>query len=305
MRLYLGIDGGQSGTTALIGDESGRVIGEGQAGPCNHVGASERREKFFSAVGDSVREAAAQAGVPEVFAACCAGFSGGFADKDAFTRELIRADHFLITHDAHIALAGATGGGPGIVTIAGTGSIAYGRNGQNRIARAGGWGYIFGDEGSAFDLVRQALRALLREEEGWGNQGASNSISALREALLEATGSRDMHALLHRFYTDEYPRERVAALAPLIDLAATAGDQIAAAILSKAAQSLAGIAASVRRQLFAENEAANIHYIGGVFQSEALLQRFRLLLELDGCTHVKPPQYEPARGALIEALRLA
>jgi len=159
MPLYLGIDGGQSGTTALIGDESGRVVGRGKAGPCNHARASEGRRKFLAALRDSI--SAAIQGDPE-FAAACMGFSGGPDDKEALAREVVRAERYLITHDAHIALVGATGGAPGIIVIAGTGSIAFGRNAAGKSARAGGWGYVFGDEGGAFDLVRQALRAVLR-----------------------------------------------------------------------------------------------------------------------------------------------
>ena len=164
MRLYLGVDGGQSSTTALIGDESGRVLGTGRAGPCNHAAAGEGRRKFIAALTDSVHDAALAADLNEslTFAAACLGLSGGPDDKDALARELIRAEHYLITHDAHIALAGATGGGPGIITIAGTGSIAFGRNAAGQIARAGGWGYVFGDEGSGFDLVRQSLRRATR-----------------------------------------------------------------------------------------------------------------------------------------------
>src|SRR5262245_18305288 len=108
--LYLGIDGGQSSDAALIGDAESRVIGEGRGGPCNHVGAAERRTKFFSAVGDSVRAAAEQAGILDPlqvgFASVCAGFSGGSADKSPLLPELIRAEHYQITHDAHIALVG-------------------------------------------------------------------------------------------------------------------------------------------------------------------------------------------------------
>jgi N-acetylglucosamine kinase-like BadF-type ATPase len=293
MKLYLGIDGGQSSTTALIGDETGRVLGEGSAGPCNHVGAPERRAKFFSAVGESVRLAAEQAGVRAEFAAVCAGFSGGSADKDALTRELIKADRYFITHDAHIALAGATAGTPGIIVIAGTGSIGYGRNAAGVIARAGGWGYVFGDEGGAFDIARQALRAVLRHEEGWGPP------TALRALLLDAETSAN--TLLHRCYTPDYPRERVAEFARLVDQAASAGDAVAASILDRAAQELATLAAAVRRQLFAEEEAAHVHYIGGVFASAALLARFRMLLELDGATSVLPPALSPAEGALLEA----
>ena len=274
------------------------MLGEGVAGPCNHVGASERRAKFFSAVGDSLRMAAQQAGVEPVFAAMCAGFSGGAEDKDALTRELIRAERYLITHDAHIALAGATGGGPGIIVISGTGSIAYGRNAAGKTARAGGWGYVFGDEGGAFDLARHALRAILRHEEGWGPP------TTLRAVLLDATGTTSANQLLHCCYMPEYPRERVAQLAMAVDAAAAEGDAVAQSILDRAAQELATLAAAVRRQLFQENEPTNIHFVGGTFASEPLLARFRMLLDLDGVSQVLQPKFGPAMGALLEAVRL-
>lgn len=298
MRVFLGIDGGQSSTTALIGDEAGRVLGEGRAGPCNHVEEPGRRAKFVAAIGESVQEAIRQAGVAPGFAAVCAGFSGGAADKDSLTRELIRAERYLVTDDAHIALAGATGGSPGIIVIAGTGSIAYGRNAAGKTARAGGWGYVVGDEGGAFDLARQALRAILRHEEGWGPP------TALRSLLLSETGAVTANDLLHRFYTADYPRERAAQLAPLIDRAAAGGDPVATGILDGAAQALATIAAAVKRQLFSANDPTGIHYIGGVFQSERLLAKFRLLAELDGQNKVQPPLGTPAHGALTEARRL-
>jgi N-acetylglucosamine kinase-like BadF-type ATPase len=299
MRLYLGIDGGQSSTTALIAGEDGRVLGEGRAGPCNHVEEAGRRAKFFAAVGDSVREAARQAGVPERFTAVCAGFSGGAADKDALTRQLIQAEHYWITHDARIALTGATAGGPGIIVIAGTGAIAYGVNAAQREARAGGWGYIFGDEGGAFDLVRQALRAALQYEEGWGPP------TALHAILLEATGAASANELLHRCYTAELPREAVAALGPEVDRAAAMGDAVAAALLDQAARALATLATAVQRQLFGEGASCAIHYSGGVFSSERVLTRFRMLCELSGEARVLPPRLSPAQGALIEARRIA
>lgn len=242
--------------------------------------------------------AAEQAGVTAKFTAVCAGFSGGGADKDALTRELIQAEHYCITHDAHIALAGATAGAPGMIIIAGTGSIAYGRNAAGVTARAGGWGYVFGDEGGAFDLVRQSLRAILRHEEGWGHP------TELRATLLAATNSASANELLHRCYTADYPRERVAQLAPLVDQAARAGDPVACSIIDGAAQTLAMLTAAVQRQLFGEDEPANVHYIGGVFASEPLLMRFRMLTELSGTTHVLAPIHSPAQGALIEATRL-
>ena len=150
------------------------------------------------------------------------------------------AEKYAITNDALIALVGATGGEPGVVTIAGTGSIAFGRNAEGRTARAGGWGYLLGDEGGGFDLVRRALRAVLRQEEGWG------PATVLREALLEAAEARDAHDLMHRVYTEEYPRARVAGFARLVDDVANAGDLVAREIMGGAAQALATFALAVR-----------------------------------------------------------
>jgi N-acetylglucosamine kinase-like BadF-type ATPase len=375
VKFFLGVDGGQSSTTALIGDENGRILGVGRAGPCNHAGAAEGREKFVQALSACVGDALAQASeaVPATeatasaiqFECACLGFSGGPADKEALAREIVDAKHYAFTHDALIALSGATAGGHGVVSIAGTGSIAFGRNSVGRTARAGGWGYTFGDEGGAFDLVRKAVRAALRFEEGWGPP------TALRDALLDAAGAgptqlrrdstersplelrrdsmersplelrrdgapsgserspsdfgrdsmerssshgypgRDadgagsINDLLHRLYTDEFPRARIAAFAPLVDEVALAGDAVARDILNGAAQSLATIAAAVREQLFAPGEIVTVSYAGGAFRSAMLLERFRLLVELADGNRVTAPRFGPAAGALIEAYRLA
>jgi len=302
MRLYLGVDGGQSGTTAVIGDETGRILGQGEAGPCNHAAAGEGRAKLQHAVTESLAAACAQAGLDPAsldFAAACFGMSGGPDDKREILAAILRTRRLIVTTDAVTALAGATSTGQGIVVIAGTGSIASGRNATQRTARAGGWGYIFGDEGGAFDIVRQALRAALRMEEGWGPP------TRLREMLLDSTAARDVNQALHQFYTDEWPRSRVATLAPLVDAAAIDGDPIAAHILHAAAQDLALLAASVRAQLWSAGDAVEIAYIGGVFQSRTLLERFRALVELQPADRCIPPRRGPAEGALLEAIRSA
>src|ERR1017187_6342960 len=131
MRLFLGVDGGQSGTTALIGDEAGRVLGAGSGGPCNHAEAAEGRQKLLRAVGDSVAAACAQAGLdaragrpPHApagagcpspaattkkagldaravrFAAACFGMSGGPEDKQAILQQILPADVVVVTDDA-------------------------------------------------------------------------------------------------------------------------------------------------------------------------------------------------------------
>ena len=297
---FLGVDGGQTSTVALIGDEAGRILGAGRAGPCNHVRAEAGRAKFLSAMTGCLRAACEQADLDPGtirFEAACLGFSGGPADKEAILKEILRVRRLVVTHDALIALAGATAGRPGIITIAGTGSIAFGRNAAEQFARAGGWGYVFGDEGGGFDLTRQALRAALRFEEGWGQP------TALHKMLLQATGAINANDLLHRFYTTDFPRPRVAGFARLVDEAARAGDEVALEILHHAGGQLAELAGAVRGQLFGKSEPAYVSCVGGVFTSAILLERYRALVELEEENRFVPRRYGPAVGALLEAFR--
>lgn len=302
--LFLGVDGGQSATTAVIGDERGNIVGWGSAGPCNHVADAEARAKFLRVMRECVSHAAAQAGFePGLsrwrFEAACLGMSGGPEDKASLLHELIESGHTTITHDAAIALAGATSGEPGIIVVAGTGSMAFGQNARGETARSGGWGFIFGDEGGAFDIARQALRAVLREHEGWGAH------TALTPALLEAAGAADASEMLHLFYTAAWPRARVAGLAKIVSRIAEEGDPIALRLLQQAAQELALLAGSVRRQLWNENQPVTVSWAGGVFESAPLLERFRMLISLEPGAVCEPPQHGPAAGALLLAYRSA
>ncbi len=233
------------------------------------------------------------------FRAACLGMSGGPDDKAGLLAEVLEAEHLDVTHDGRIALAGAMSGGPGAIVISGTGTIAFGQDGKSRTARAGGWGYVFGDEGGGFDLVRQAVRAALREQEGWGPR------TPLTPALLAETAVANANALVHLFYTSEWPRSRVAALAPVVNRIAEEGDPVALGILHQSAQALAMLAGAVRRQLWEQDEPSRLAWIGGTFRSAILLERFRTLVELDGMVTTSPPDHAPAMGALILAYRAA
>ena len=281
---FLGVDGGQSGTTAVVGDETGRIVGVGRSGPCNHVATEQGRTRFLTSLSGAV----AATGVSH-FRSACLGFSGGPKDKDSLTREIVKSECYSIVNDAVTALAGALAGEPGVVMIAGTGSIAFGRNASGEEARAGGWGYVFGDEGGAFDLVRRALRAALQYEEGWG------PATTLRDALLHAEGADSANDLLHLFYTDRYPRSRVATLAPLVGQCAESGDAVAASILDECTDALATIAKATCAKL----GVSRVSYVGGVFQNARILARFRMLV------NAQAPLYGPAVGALLEAYRIA
>lgn len=299
-RCYLGVDGGQSSTTALIADENGRIIGEGHGGPCNHVSGAEAETKFNAALGPALLQAGMEACFDpriQAFASACFGFSGGPEDKEIYARQLVDSEKYKFTHDAEIALTGATEGQPGIIIIAGTGSMAFGRNEAGKTARAGGWGYIFGDEGGAFDLTRRAVRAALQYEEGWG------PASRLRQLLLEATAAPDANTLLHRFY-GSLSRQYAASLAPLVTQAAEDGDAPACEIVDAAVQALVRFIQGVYRNLFRDRETVPVAYIGGVFQSALMRESLvRRVQESIGCP-AGPPRFGPATGAVLEALRL-
>ena len=298
--IFLGVDGGQSSTTALVGSADGTVLGAGIGGPCNHATAAEGRDKLMRAVRECVGAALREAALPgdTRFRVACFGMSGGPADKRAILAEILPADQLVVTDDAVIALSGAMAGGEGVIAIAGTGSIAFGRDAAGLTARAGGWGYIFGDEGGAFDIARRALRAALRAEEGWGPS------TALTQMLLAKTGMRNMNAVLHLFYTPEWPRSRVARLAREVSAAAEAGDAVARAIVERCGVELAEFARAVAQRLWSAGTPVRVAHIGGVFTSPVLYERYRKEIEQSGYMSAAP-LLGPAAGALLEAYRAA
>src|SRR5438445_1390170 len=172
MPYFLGVDGGASKTAALVTDDSGKTLGDGVAGPSNHlrVGIETAARNIERAVNKAL--VAADVTSREIVWAYC-GIAG--ADHPAHRQEVIDSlsiffprGNFTVDNDARIALTGAVGYGGGVVVIAGTGSVAFGRNEAGQETRAGGWGPIVGDEGSGFGIARAALGAIVRAWDGRG-----------------------------------------------------------------------------------------------------------------------------------------
>jgi len=297
--LYLGVDGGQTTTKAVIGDSSGRVLGTGFGGQSNHAKGPEGRTRLIEAVSASVSEACRNAGMAREaveFDAACLGFTGGIDGKQEILSTFLKCRKLIVTDDLTIALSGAHADQPGIITIAGTGSVSMGRNACGRVARAGGWGYAFGDEGGAWGIVREAMRAALRMDEEWGPP------TLLRALLLQAAGETDLHTLRRKLYTEDYPRPRVAGFARLVSEAAQQGDSVALEILESAADHLVSLTQVVRKRLFAAADPVNVSSIGGVFQSSIIRARFISQLEADSAFHIVAPRQEPPVGALLLAI---
>ena len=194
MPYYLGIDGGGTKTTCAVGDDS-HLIATATTGPSNivRVGEAQARESLQQ----SVRQACAAAGITpaEVSCTCVGGSGAARPELAAIVRDSlaeILATPIDVVGDMQIALEAAFDTGPGVIVIAGTGSIAYGRDAQGTTARAGGWGFAIGDEGSAHWIGRAAVSAVLRASDprdGTPQRDAPRESSlSLSAALLKAWG---------------------------------------------------------------------------------------------------------------------
>lgn len=301
MSYFLGIDGGGTKTTCAVGDES-HLLAAATAGPSNIVRVGEG--KAGESLHQCVRQACAAAGiVPEDVARTCIGGSGAAQPELAkIVRSLlaeILATPIEVVGDMQIALEAAFDTGPGIVVIAGTGSIAYGRDQQGRTARAGGWGFAIGDEGSAHWIGRKAVSAVLRAAD---LSDANCAKSALVTSLLKAWGVTSIADLARA--ANSVPPPNFAALFPAI---AASSDDLATQVLTEAGRELAEVAAVVIRRLFAKDHSGEVPLAmtGGVFRYAAMVRQvfYNELRALDPRVELNPQVVEPVEGALRMARR--
>jgi N-acetylglucosamine kinase-like BadF-type ATPase len=299
VRYVLGIDAGGTKTVCLLADEQGRVIAEARAAGANLQAAGELEvEKVLhqvmeDAIGD-------RAILPQ---AVCLGIAGVDRDEDsaimrAIMRRIAYKARTLVVNDALVALVAGAGAEPGLVLIAGTGSIAYGRNRDGRAARAGGWGYVLGDEGSGYWIGRRALGAVVRQSDQRGRA------TLLTGRLLQHFGIAKPQDLVQVVYYRNLRPSAIAALAVHVSEAAQAGDAVALEILAEGADELFGAARSVISRLGLEAEAFVCVLAGGIFQAVPWLGdqlRTRLIDAAPGCRVTRLAE-EPARGAVQLAL---
>src|SRR6202171_1989080 len=302
--LFLGIDGGQSHTEAVVADGKGKIFGRGRAGASNHANEPGGRERLRLAVSDSASEALRVAALPPLdkiqFVSVHCGMTGGGASKEQVIRSLLRARQITIGHDAPIALAGATGCEAGIVVIAGTGSVAYGENARGGCAQVGGWGYVFGDEGGGFGIALQAVRRAAQVEDG-----LSNATSLVR-LTLQHFKVTDLRNLVQAVYCGRLARDEFAAFAQTVHDAGLSGLREAREIIKASTESLADSAAAVARKLnFAETEM-HLFCVGGMFRGVMFWRTFEEALKNRlPAAQVLAPRFEPVIGALLLAYRAA
>jgi len=236
-------------------------------------------------------------------AAICLGIAGVDREDEARTvRAIMRRigykSRVLVVNDALIALVAGAQDAPGIVIIAGTGSIVYGRNAAGEAARAGGWGHMIGDEGSGYWIGREALAAVMRAADGRG------PATQLGGDILAHFAVDDESRLPRIVYDRDQPRMSVAALGPIVERAAELGDAVATRILERAADELVLAAGSVASQLNMRGDLFTFFLAGGIFRVVPWLSRElpRRLVEVAPRGQVQILDEEPAVGAVWLAL---
>ena len=318
MSNVLGIDGGGTKTTCVLMDETGKIIGRGEAGPSNYqsIGVDTAKQAIQLAIKNAVLAAKVEQNLP--VKAICLGLAGVGRPQDIKIVEdivkdlvtqlqlyenlpiefLLKPETTLIYNDSQIALVGGIGKPIGIAVIAGTGSHIFGQNHQGKTKRVGGWGYILGDEGSGYDIAIQGLKAALKSFDG------RLEFTTLTEQFQINLNLKSIENLVEVVYRRGWGVKEIAALAPIVDREAAAGDRIALNIIDNAATELALATQVAISALFDKTEAYEIVTIGGAWKGTAnLREKFE-----DSISAIAPlatiiwPRHEPACGAGLLAI---
>src|SRR5580658_733271 len=295
-----------------VGDES-LLLATVTAGPSNitRVGPTRARKALHVAI----RQACAQAKIaPQQVQRACIGVAGAGREEIAGVVRKIVAEivsgEIEVVGDMEIALAAAFGAGPGAIVIAGTGSIAFGRDAQGRTARAGGWGFAVSDEGSAHWIGRAAVNAVLHAADQVGEERAENDrewpAARLFRELKTAWSVNSLEQLARKANTNA----DFAVLFPAVLAAAEAGDAVARQVNAQAAGELAQLAGIVLRRLFPLQRSAALSAVpmamaGGVFRHAAMIRElfYNEVRAANPEVVLNPEVVDPVHGALQMARR--
>ena len=296
MRLFVGIDGGGSKTDCVVANEQ-EVLGRFTAGTSK-----------ISRVGKEAATASLRAAVQGAFYAAktssegvqhtCLGIAGssqpGVAEWAKQTLASLMPGGVTVVGDHIVAHEAAFHGKDGVLIIAGTGSIVYGRNSNGKTLRAGGWGPVVSDEGSGDWIGRNAVNAALL-----GN--ADGEKGALFADICKAWEAHTADDIIR--IANSYPPPNFAALFPYVIDACNAGDQLAVDVIRRGGSQLGAIVLLVMRQLWNESDSVTIATAGGAITNSERLRFMvenRILSEWSGANFRHDP-IDPAQGALYIA----
>jgi N-acetylglucosamine kinase-like BadF-type ATPase len=304
--MYLGVDGGGTKTALCLLREDGRIAARARAPSCYYF--TEGIDLVGRVLRQGIDEVCEMASImPADIRYAFFGLptygevSADVSALDAAPGGILGHGRYACNNDMVCGWAGSLGGIDGINVISGTGSMTYGERAGTGI-RVGGWGELFGDEGSAYWIAIKGLNAYSRMSDGRLPVGPLHE--TLRTHLALEADLDLVDVVLNRWRGG---RSEIAALSRVVAGAAEEGDECAARILSEAADELAGLVDTTRRRLdFGPDQEVPVSYSGGVFNARPVVEGFEAALKhLHDGYELREPLYSPVVGAAIYAAKLA
>lgn len=302
MEVVIGLDMGASKTSCVVADLKAKPLSHALSGPSNLNSCGI--DGFQAALRKALCGALSPlASLNPVILAVGLGVAGleGFQEREPVEKAIkaVLKGHnpvILIESDASMALLGALGRKPGILVLAGTGSIALGRNEAGEVMRVGGFGYLLGDEGSGFELGQRGIRAALRSFDGTGPE------TELLVALKACYGLENPTDILPLVYKSPSCVETIGRFAVRVLDLGFKGDGLAEGIVRDAVESLVGMTQALADKLHFARPFA-LATSGGLFQNRAFLMAFLKSLE-SRMPQAKPttPSHSPQMAAALLAL---
>lgn len=297
MKYVVGIDGGGTSSILLAADMEGNLLGKAVGGPTNIT--SLEYDTVKNTLRMAIKELLDSGNLqPQNCMGVCIGTAGVNRDEERLKiQQLIRdmglPGEVIVVNDSEIALAAGADRDEGIIVVAGTGSIAFGKNAQGISCTAGGWGHLIGDEGSGYWIGKRAIDAALRYHEGRGRA------TILLDALMKEIGIDRVDDFIGYVYEVPFDKKKIAALAVVVEKAQEEGDAAAKEIILEAAGELALLVESIIVRL-GFGEETNLIVSGSVLlKNDFLYQSFEgRLKEKYPKLHIKKLQQEAAWGAV-------
>ncbi len=302
-KYVIGIDGGATKTTAVLADLNRNIISEKSSGPANFLIIGT--DKVAKTISDLILDLCNEAEVNiQNIEAICMGLTGAGSDEDAQKIKNAVMDYWnrtysselkklIVTSDARVALEGAFSGRPGIILIAGTGSILFGKDRAGNLYRVGGFGRYIGDEGGGYSIGRLGLQAVAKSLDGRGPE------TKLLSILSQQFGINTAEDLINKVYKDNLD---FASIAPYVIQCAEEGDEPCREILRKEAEELVLHIKAVKDKI--KVRTVYITFIGGLLSVDnyySNLLRKIILQKVEG-VNVILPEHPPAYGAILLAL---
>ncbi len=299
MALYLGVDGGGVKTTAIVANEHGKVLGKtvGKSIDYKTIGLTVARnnlKEIIASLCEKTKE--------NHFRCACIGstaLTDRASDKEThnLTSNIIDAEKIIMDTSIFTAMECMLGKGPSALVISGIDSMVAARNVRGKMSKAGGWGYLLGNEGSGYAIAIEAIRYSIRSYEG------SEEKTALLDEMLEFFDAYNPSELKEKFYDPAVERDKISAFASRVFSCASAGDKVAIKIIAEQARLLAGTTKSLIKSFPADT---TIGLWGGVFVNN---RRFRnefsaAMFEQSADYRIEPLNYPAECGALFAAYEL-